>query len=128
MKKLSGWVLFLIMAIVPFFFSLYYVNILTEIFILAVFAVGLNLFSRTNGSRFTRSCRFLRCWSLCDWTNGSHVSPNVFLTIVVGMIAAAVLALVIGLFAIKAHGFYFLDVNACLFANCLFHCVSVDRA
>ena len=42
-KQHYGWGLFLIMALAPFVLSLYYVNILTEIFIFAVFAIGLNI-------------------------------------------------------------------------------------
>ena len=41
-KQFRGWLLFLVMALF-LFLHLYYVNILTEIFILAVFAVGLNI-------------------------------------------------------------------------------------
>jgi branched-chain amino acid transport system permease protein len=38
----------------------------------------------------------------------SHISANVFLTIGIGMLVAALLALLIGFLSIKAHGFYFL--------------------
>ena len=38
----------------------------------------------------------------------SHIHANVFLTIGIGMLIAALLALVVGFLSIKAYGFYFL--------------------
>jgi branched-chain amino acid transport system permease protein len=107
-KQLSGWGLFLVMALVPFVMSLYYVNILTEILILAVFAVSLNILVGQTGLVSLGHAAFFGAGAYATGIVASNISANVFLTILVGMLVAAVLALLIGLLSIKAHGFYFL--------------------
>lgn len=42
-RIVKGLILFLIMVFAPFFLSIYYVNILTEIFILGILAISLNI-------------------------------------------------------------------------------------
>jgi len=107
-KQLYGWGLFLLMAFAPFVVSLYYVNILTEIFILAVFAVSLNLLVGQTGLVSLGHAAFFGAGAYATGIVAANVNANVFLTIFVGMLVAAVLALLIGFLSIKAHGFYFL--------------------
>jgi branched-chain amino acid transport system permease protein len=107
-KQLRGWLLFLVMAFVPFMASLYYVNILTEIFILAVFAVSLNILVGQTGLVSLGHAAFFGAGAYATGLVASHINANVFLTIGIGMLVAAVLALLIGFLSIKAHGFYFL--------------------
>lgn len=107
-KSFSGLGLFLIMAFAPFVLSLYYVNILTEIFILAVFAVSLNILVGQTGLVSLGHAAFFGAGAYATGIVASNVSANVFLTILVGMLVAALLALLIGFLSIKAHGFYFL--------------------
>lgn len=107
-KQFYGWGLFLLMVFVPFALSLYYVNILTEIFILAVFAVSLNLLVGQTGLVSLGHAAFFGAGAYATGIVAANVSANVFLTIFIGMLVAAVLALLIGFLSIKAHGFYFL--------------------
>ncbi|KAA9025779.1 branched-chain amino acid ABC transporter permease [Niallia endozanthoxylica] len=107
-KQLYGWGLFLLMVFAPFVLSLYYVNILTEIFILAVFAVSLNLLVGQTGLVSLGHAAFFGAGAYATGIVAANVNANVFLTIFVGMLVAAVLALLIGFLSIKAHGFYFL--------------------
>src|SRR3954453_3248876 len=105
-KQFRGWLLFLVMAFVPFMASLYYVNILTEIFILAVFAVSLNILVGQTGLVSLGHAAFFGAGAYATGLVASHINANVFLTIGIGMLVAAVLALLIGFLSIKAHGFY----------------------
>lgn len=107
-KQFRGWLLFLVMAFVPFIASLYYVNILTEIFILAVFAVSLNILVGQTGLVSLGHAAFFGVGAYATGLVASHVHANVFLTIGIGMLIAALLALVVGFLSIKAYGFYFL--------------------
>ena len=107
-KQHYGWGLFLIMALAPFVLSLYYVNILTEIFIFAVFAVGLNILVGQTGLVSLGHAAFFGAGAYATGIAASNLSPNIFLIILIGVLISAVLALVMGFFAIKAHGFYFL--------------------
>ena len=125
-KQFRGWLLFLVMALVPFLASLYYVNILTEIFILAVFAVSLNILVGQTGLVSLGHAAFFGAGAYATGLVASHVHANVFLTIGIGMLVAALLALVVGFLSIKAYGFYFLMLTLGLFADCLFDYLSVD--
>lgn len=110
MKKIpiKGTVLFLIMVFIPFFFSLYYVNILSEILILSVFAVSLNILVGQTGMVSLGHAAFFGAGAYATGIAAVHVSTNTFLTIGIGLLFAFLLALIIGLLSTKAHGFYFL--------------------
>ena len=107
-KQHYGWGLFLIMALAPFVLSLYYVNILTEIFIFAVFAIGLNILVGQTGLVSLGHAAFFGAGAYATGIAATNLSPNIFLIILIGVLISGVLALVMGFFAIKANGFYFL--------------------
>lgn len=107
-RLLQGMVLFLIMIFVPFFLSLYYVNILTEIFILGIFAVSLNILVGQTGLVSLGHAAFFGAGGYASGLVAANYSANVFVTIACGMLLALLLALIIGFFSIKAYGFYFL--------------------
>ncbi|PLR78755.1 branched-chain amino acid ABC transporter permease [Bacillus sp. V3-13] len=103
-----GLLLFLLMALVPFFLSLYYVNILIEIFIFAVFAISLNILVGQTGLISLGHAAFFGAGAYASGLAATHLSSNVFLTTGIGMLIALLLAFVIGFISTKAHGFYFL--------------------
>jgi branched-chain amino acid transport system permease protein len=105
---IRGILLFLIMVFVPFFLSLYYVNILTEILIFGVFAISLNILVGQTGLVSLGHAAFFGAGAYATGLAATHLSSNVFLTMVISMIVAMLLALFIGFFSTKAHGFYFL--------------------
>src|SRR3954447_20391614 len=107
-KQHYGWGLFLIMALAPFILSLYYVNILTEIFIFAVFALSLNILVGQTGLVSLGHAAFFGAGAYATGIATIHFSSNIFITIVIGLFVAFLLALIIGLLSTKAHGFYFL--------------------
>ena len=125
-KQHYGWGLFLIMALAPFVLSLYYVNILTEIFIFAVFAIGLNILVGQTGLVSLGHAAFFGAGAYATGIAASNLSPNIFLIILIGVLISAVLALVMGFFAIKAQWFLFFDVDTCIRTNCLLYCLPVE--
>lgn len=110
MKKgpVKGTLLFLIMVLVPFFLSIYYVNILSEILILSVFAVSLNILVGQTGLVSLGHAAFFGAGAYATGLAALKFSTNIFITIGIGLIFALLLALIIGLLSTKAHGFYFL--------------------
>ncbi|EKN69425.1 inner-membrane translocator [Neobacillus bataviensis LMG 21833] len=110
MKKgsIKGILLFLLMVLVPFFLSLYYVNILSEILILSVFALSLNILVGQTGLVSLGHAAFFGAGAYATGIAAIHFSSNIFITIGMGLLFALLLALIIGLLSTKAHGFYFL--------------------
>ncbi|MBS4214327.1 branched-chain amino acid ABC transporter permease [Neobacillus rhizophilus] len=104
----KGPLLFLIMVFVPFFLSIFYVNLLTEIFILGVFALSLNILVGQTGMVSLGHAAFFGAGAYAAGLAAIHVSTNTFLSIAAGLLAAFLLAVIIGLFSTKANGFYFL--------------------
>lgn len=103
-----GFLMFLVMALVPFFLSLYYVNILTEILIFGVFAISLNILVGQTGLVSLGHAALFGAGAYASGLAAVHLSSNVFITIGIGMFIALLLALMIGFISTKAHGFYFL--------------------
>lgn len=110
MKKgpIKGTLLFLLMVFVPFFLSIYYVNILTEILILSVFAISLNILVGQTGMVSLGHAAFFGAGAYATGIAALKFSTNIFITIGIGLLFAFLLALIIGLLSTKAHGFYFL--------------------
>ena len=88
-KQHYGWGLFLIMALAPFVLSLYYVNILTEIFIFAVFAIGLNILVGQTGLVSLGHAAFFGAGAYATGIAASNLSPNIFLIILIGVLISA---------------------------------------
>ncbi|WP_066067874.1 branched-chain amino acid ABC transporter permease [Neobacillus soli] len=110
MKKgpIKGTLLFLLMVLVPFFLSIYYVNILSEILILGVFAVSLNILVGQTGMVSLGHAAFFGAGAYATGLAAIKFSTNIFVTLGIGLLFAFLLALIIGLLSTKAHGFYFL--------------------
>ncbi len=96
------------MVFVPFFISLYYVNILSEIFILGIFAVSLNILVGQTGMVSLGHAAFFGAGAYAAGIVAVNFSTNTFIAIGMGLLFAFLLALIIGLLSTKAHGFYFL--------------------
>lgn len=110
MKKIpvKGPLLFLIMVFIPFFLSIFYVNLLTEIFILGVFAVSLNILVGQTGMVSLGHAAFFGAGAYATGLTAINFSTNTFIGIAAGLLAAFLLSVIIGLLSTKAHGFYFL--------------------
>ncbi|THE09735.1 branched-chain amino acid ABC transporter permease [Bacillus timonensis] len=104
----KGSLLFFLMVAAPFFVSLYYVNIFTEILIFGIFAISLNILVGQTGLVSLGHAAFFGAGAYATGLAASHLSTNVFLTLVTGMVIAFLLAILIGFVSTKAHGFYFL--------------------
>ncbi|PLR81240.1 branched-chain amino acid ABC transporter permease [Bacillus sp. V33-4] len=107
-KSIQVSLLFIVMAIVPFFLSLYYVNIFTEILILGVFAVSLNILVGQTGLVSLGHAAFFGAGAYASGLAAANVSSNVFIMLAIGMLVTFLLSLLIGFVSTKAHGFYFL--------------------
>lgn len=105
---IKGMVLFILMILAPFSLTLYYVNILTEILILGIFALSLNLLVGQTGLVSLGHAAFFGAGAYASGLASIHLHSNVFFTILVGMMIACLLAVIIGFVSTKAHGFYFL--------------------
>lgn len=105
---MKGFVLFLIMVFVPFFLSLYYVNMFSEILILSVFAVSLNILVGQTGMVSLGHAAFFGVGAYATGIAAIKLSTNIFAAIGMGLVFAFLLALIIGLLSSKAQGFYFL--------------------
>lgn len=105
---MKGSLLFVLMVAAPFFVSLYYINILSEILIFGIFAISLNILVGQTGLVSLGHAAFFGAGAYATGLAASHLSTNVFVTIAIGMILAFLLAILIGFVSTKAHGFYFL--------------------
>ncbi len=108
MNSIRGISLFIVMIFIPFFLSLYYVNILSEILILGIFALSLNILVGQTGLVSLGHAAFFGAGAYATGLASIHLHSNVFFIIIVGMLIASLLAVIIGLVSTKAHGFYFL--------------------
>ncbi|MEH7384406.1 branched-chain amino acid ABC transporter permease [Bacillus sp. JJ1521] len=107
-QGIKGSLLFILMVAAPFFVSLYYVNIITEILIFGIFAISLNILVGQTGLVSLGHAAFFGAGAYATGLTASHLSTNVFLALVIGMVIAFLLAILIGFVSTKAHGFYFL--------------------
>ena len=125
-KQHYGWGLFLIMALAPFVLSLYYVNILTEIFIFAVFAIGLNILVGQTGLVSLGHAAFFGAGAYATGIAAINLSPNIFLIILIGVLISASAGIGNGVLCYQGKWFLFYHVDTCIRTNCLLYCLPVE--
>jgi branched-chain amino acid transport system permease protein len=92
----------------PFIFSLFYLNLVTEILILAIFALSLNILVGYTGLVSLGHAAFFGVGAYMSAILAREISPNFFLTLFASLAAAIIASAIIGIFCVKVSGFYFL--------------------
>lgn len=108
MRRIGFAVLLLALFFVPLAMSNYSVSIVTEIMILSIFALSLNVLVGYTGLVSLGHAAFFGVGAYTASLLSIHYSSNIFLTLFGALIASAIAALIIGYFCNRVSGFYFL--------------------
>lgn len=92
----------------PFFLSLFHLNLLTEIFILGIFALSLNILVGYTGLVSLGHAAFFGTGAYASGIIAKEVSANFFVTILLAIVASVLISALIGIFCMRVSGFYFL--------------------
>ncbi len=107
--KRIGWLAaILLLALVPFGLPRYVTTTLTEILIFAVFAMSLDVLVGYTGLVSLGHAAFFGIAAYAVGLLGAHGSTALILTLPAGIAAGTAAALVVGMFALRAAGVYFL--------------------
>lgn len=101
----------LALFIFPFFASRFAISILTEILVLGIFALSLNILVGFTGLVSLGHAAFFGTGAYAAGIIAKNFSPNLVLTIMGAIIISSLLAIVIGFFSTRLSGFYFLMVT-----------------
>ncbi|WP_079527703.1 branched-chain amino acid ABC transporter permease [Halobacillus hunanensis] len=101
-------IVLLLFAAAPFFISSFHITLLTEILILAIFALSLNVIVGYTGMVSLGHAAFFGTGAYAAGIIAQHVSANMLFTLFGAVIISVLLAGLIGLFCMKVSGFYFL--------------------
>jgi len=96
------------LVLVPLVSSRYVTTTLTEILIFAVFAMSLGLLVGYVGLVSLGHAAFFGIAAYTAGLLSTHLSASLFLTLPIGIAAGAMAAFVVGVFALRATGVYFL--------------------
>lgn len=96
------------LALAPFFLSLFHLNLLSEILILAVFALSLNILVGFTGLVSLGHAAFFGVGAYTAGLVAQNISSNLFVSIGLAILLSAIVAAVVGAFCMKVSGFYFL--------------------
>ncbi|KKB34070.1 branched-chain amino acid ABC transporter permease [Bacillus thermotolerans] len=99
---------FVALAAAPFVLSLFHLNLLSEILILAIFALSLNVLVGFTGLVSLGHAAFFGVGAYTAAVVAQNVSADMFVTLGLAVAGSFLLAAVIGMFCIKVSGFYFL--------------------
>lgn len=102
------------LALAPFFLSLFQIDLLSEILILAIFALSLNILVGFTGLISLGHAAFFGVGGYTAALIAQHVSSNLLVTMGLAIFAALLVAAVLGIFCIKVNGFYFLMLTLAL--------------
>lgn len=105
---------FLLLAFTPFLFSLFYVNLLSEILILAIFALGLNILVGYTGLISLGHAAFFGIGGYTAALIAYHFSSSLFTTLGLAILGSLIVAAILGIFVIRVSGFYFLMLTLAL--------------
>ncbi|OLN22119.1 branched-chain amino acid ABC transporter permease [Domibacillus antri] len=98
----------LLMGLAPFFLSLFHLNLFTEILILGIFSLSLNVLVGYTGMVSLGHAAFFGVGAYAAGIAAKEMSPNLLATLPIALIATIMVAAVIGMFCMKVSGFYFL--------------------
>ncbi|MFB4165854.1 branched-chain amino acid ABC transporter permease [Alteribacillus sp. JSM 102045] len=101
-------VVLLLFAAAPFFLPLFHINLFSEILILAIFALSLNVILGYTGMVSLGHAAFFGTGAYAAGIIAQNVSSNLLLSLIGAIAISIVLAGVIGIFCMKVSGFYFL--------------------
>ncbi|WP_018130303.1 branched-chain amino acid ABC transporter permease [Effusibacillus pohliae] len=101
-------ILFLLLASIPYAVSSYFVSIVTEILILGIFALSLNILVGYTGLVSLGHAAYFGVGAYTTSLFAIHISPNLFVSLLAGLIVSGVVAAVVGFFCNRVSGFYFL--------------------
>lgn len=107
-------IVLLLMGLAPFFLSLFYINLLSEILILAIFALGLNVLVGYTGLISLGHAAFFGVGGYTAALIAQHFSSNLLLTSGLAILGSLIVAAILGLFCIRVNGFYFLMLTLAL--------------
>jgi branched-chain amino acid transport system permease protein len=96
------------LCLIPFLLSSFYMSILTEILILGIFALSLNILVGYTGLVSLGHAAFFGVGAYTAGYISKNFSTNLFFTLAAAIIAAILVSAVIGFFCTKLSGFYFL--------------------
>ncbi|WP_413382246.1 branched-chain amino acid ABC transporter permease [Alkalihalobacillus sp. 1P02AB] len=109
MKTFVSFVAVLVLlGLAPFVLSLFHINLLSEILILAIFALSLNILVGYTGLVSLGHAAFFGVGAYTAALTAQNLSSNLFVTIGLAIICSLIVAAVIGIFCMKVSGFYFL--------------------
>jgi branched-chain amino acid transport system permease protein len=100
--------LLLAMCIVPFVSSNYFVSVISEILILSIFALSLNILVGYTGLISLGHAAFFGVGAYTSSLIAIHFTANVFITLFAGIVLSLIAAGIIGFFCNRVSGFYFL--------------------
>src|SRR5699024_10148966 len=103
-----------LLASAPFVLSLFYVNLLSEILILAIFALGLNILVGYTGLVSLGHAAFFGIGGYTAALIAQHFSSNLLITFGLAIIGSLLVAAILGIFVIRVSGFYFLMLTLAL--------------
>jgi branched-chain amino acid transport system permease protein len=104
---ISGLVLFALLLAAPFFLSIYWVMILTEILTMGLFAMSFNLLFGYTGLLSFGQAGFFGAGAYCAVLTLIHGPASVWAALAAGLIGAALLALPIGWLCVRRDEIYF---------------------
>ncbi|SDH93245.1 amino acid/amide ABC transporter membrane protein 2, HAAT family [Alteribacillus persepolensis] len=97
-----------LIAAAPFFLPLFHINLLSEILILAIFALSLNVMMGYAGMVSLGHAAFFGTGAYAAGIMAQNASANMIFTLAGAVVLSLVLAGIVGLFCMKVSGFYFL--------------------
>jgi len=103
-----------LLGLAPFVLSLFYVNLLTEILILAIFALGLNVLVGYTGLISLGHAAFFGVGGYTAALIAQSLSSNLLVTLGIGVLASLIVAAILGLLVVRVSGFYFLMLTLAL--------------
>lgn len=110
-KLITLLLLGLFLIIFPFISSNYYLNITTEILILAIFAISLNILVGYTGLVSLGHAAFFGVGAYTAGIIAKNISSNFMLTLFLSLIVSLLIAAIIGFVSTRVNGFYFLMIT-----------------
>lgn len=107
-KSIAYLGLLLVLCIVPFGLTNYFLSILVEILILGIFALSLNILVGYTGLVSLGHAAFFGVGAYTSSLIAIHYTSNVFVTLFAGIVLSLIMACIIGFFCNRVNGFYFL--------------------
>lgn len=98
----------LLLCIVPVLFSNFYLSMITEILILGIFALSLNILLGFTGLVSLGHAAFFGVGAYSAGLAAKYLSNHLVITLLIAIVASIIVAFVIGYFCTRVSGFYFL--------------------